>query len=117
MTYINAICLTVLIERKQSVGMCSVSSEAVLAGGTIVLRQYKPEKKNVSYCFTLPNDIHVFCHSTVHNLCRRCSSCEVQVSVTLTEVVVLIFNSSSRMLTKPVGEDIVKTNVGPEYHS
>jgi len=45
MTYINAICLTVLIEIKQSVGMCSVTSEAVLAGGMIVLRQYKQTNK------------------------------------------------------------------------
>jgi hypothetical protein len=44
MTYINAIYLAVLIERKQSVGMCSVSSAAVLAGGMIVLTQYKPNK-------------------------------------------------------------------------
>lgn len=117
MTYINAIYLTVIIERKQSVGMCSVSSGAVLVGGMIVLPQYKPKNNHLSYFFTLPNDIHVFCHSTMHNLCRRCSSREVQVSVTLTDVVVLIFNSSSRMLSKPVGEDTVTTNEGPEYPS
>lgn len=117
MTYIKAVYLTVLIERKRSVGMCSVSSEAVLAGGMIVQPKYKPKNNHLSYFFTLPNDIHVFCHSKSHNLCRRCSSREVQVSVTLTEVVVLVFNSSSRMLSKPTGEDIVATEVGPEYPS
>jgi hypothetical protein len=117
MTYINAIYLNVLIERKQSVGICSVSSEEVLAVGMIVLPQYKPKNNHLSYFFTLPNDIQVFCHSTLNNLCRRCSSREVQVSVTLTEVVVLIFNSSSGMLSKAVGEDTVTTNERPEYPS